>query len=800
MRSTAGVALALALAAPAFYSPPAGGPSFLSFARAADPATWDQGYLAEYFHQCEPGSFVDTADDDPNVLPEKTVVATELNFVFTDSAGGCADWRGTQGCGLEGGFPGVGIPDQFAAKYTGFVTIPTSGDYDFCLDSDDGSKLWIAGAEIVDDNGVHGLGWPQCGTVEGLKKGQKVTVKVKYFENDGLAGLRFYWKVPGAGGDPVIVPASALSHRAHAGGGGASGETDEPGLLGEYYRDCHAHENLESLGLQLKQPVFRTVVKKREINYQYCHDYWCPDYVAPDNDKSNDRWWERDVCQEDPTTHDSCVPYRDYFAMRLTGYLNLNGFKDGEDSMNCTFRLTSSDGAAFYLGGGEGPTGLRPLVDHDGLHSWFDDRSQEASIVITSDDIAVGRNGKPAGKWPGGYIPFRLEYFNNDGYHALILEMQGCHDEVTYAEFAPLRLTEFVLPSDTDANATNPPDRQCKRCATPEAMADPTSVDGGCYPERKNTSFPEVERAVVEAGRKACLDAGKLLWCDQVRFPTQVGDGRCDVDNNVPGCWDGGDCCPDTCRDGPKYMCPLAEQKDPPPYPHCVHMLKPGLDAELFQDVSIGDVGELIERTEVPSVWWPDDVGPMQYLNGSGVVKEWEHFYLRLSGFLYIPDSGQYTFYLAADDGGTLYIDGERQLDDTGVHGMVTEQRPTWLSAGYHQIQVNMQQKLGNRGLELSIRGPSYLDPELYKKQPVRTEWLWNGNPCGDESGFGVDVPLDVRDLKVPRSPLCASHGVCEADCPKSHEHGSCYRHTCVCDNGYKVSILYCILCIVISV
>lgn len=178
----------------------------------------------------------------------------------------------------------------------------------------------------------------------------------------------------------------------------------------------------------------------------------------------------------------------------------------------------------------------------------------------------------------------------------------------------------------------------------------------------------------------------------------------------------------------------------------------------------------------------------MQYLNGSGVVKEWEHFYLRLSGFLYIPDSGQYTFYLAADDGGALYIDGERQLDDTGVHGMVTEQRPTWLSSGYHQIQINMQQKTGDRGLELSIRGPSYLDPELYKKQPVRTEWLWNGNPCGDESGFGIDVPLDIRDVKVPRSPLCASHGVCEADCPKSHEHGSCYRHTCLCDNGYKLN------------
>ena len=58
------------------------------------------------------------------------------------------------------------------------------------------------------------------------------------------------------------------------------------------------------------------------------------------------------------------------------------------------------------------------------------------------------------------YIPFRVEYFNNNDEHALVLEMKGCHDMTTYSDFAPLRLTEFHLPADTDVNATNPPDRQ----------------------------------------------------------------------------------------------------------------------------------------------------------------------------------------------------------------------------------------------------------------------------------------------------------------------------------------------------
>ena len=98
-------------------------------------------------------------------------------------------------------------------------------------------------------------------------------------------------------------------------------------------------------------------------------------------------------------------------------------------------------------------------------------------------------------------------------------------------------------------------------------------------------------------------------------------------------------------------------------------------------------------------------MGPMTYFNSTGLVQVWEHFYIKLSGFIHIPDAGQYTFYLAADDGATLYIDGERILDDTGIHGMAVEQSPMWLSGGFHQIQVNMQQNTGDRGLTVSVRG-----------------------------------------------------------------------------------------------
>ena len=301
----------------------------------------------------------------------------------------------------------------------------------------------------------------------------------------------------------------------------------------------------------------------------------------------------------------------------------------------------------------------------------------------------------------------------------------------TYSTFAPLRLTEYQIPADTDVNATNPPDRQCTSCAKGKdgQTVLPSKIKGGCYPNSK-----DVDKSIVDEGREICLAANKYLWCDQVPYPTSVGDGYCDPENNVLGCWDGGDCCQATCTDGIKYTCPLEKEK----YPYCAATFMPGLDAEFYKDVSIGDVGTLIERTTVPDIWWPSGEGPMKYFNTTGIIKEWNHFYIRLSGFIHIPDAGQYTFYLAADDGATLYIDGVRILDDTGIHGMAVEQSPMWLSAGYHQIQVNMQQNVGLRGLQLEVRGPSFLDPVVYRKQPVPASWLWNGNPCGDETGLMV--------------------------------------------------------------
>jgi PA14 domain len=54
------------------------------------------------------------------------------------------------------GFPGVTDRfEWFAIEYTGKFWVSNEGEYGFNLLSDDGSKLWIDGKEVIDNDGIH---------------------------------------------------------------------------------------------------------------------------------------------------------------------------------------------------------------------------------------------------------------------------------------------------------------------------------------------------------------------------------------------------------------------------------------------------------------------------------------------------------------------------------------------------------------------------------------------------------------------------------------------------------------------
>lgn len=82
--------------------------------------------------------------------------------------------------GFQTGFPGLtGRFEWFAIDYTGRFWVEQEGDYTFRLISDDGSKLYIDGKRLADNDGIH----PPAkvdGSAE-LTRGVH-TIRISYFQ------------------------------------------------------------------------------------------------------------------------------------------------------------------------------------------------------------------------------------------------------------------------------------------------------------------------------------------------------------------------------------------------------------------------------------------------------------------------------------------------------------------------------------------------------------------------------------------------------------------------------------------
>jgi hypothetical protein len=84
--------------------------------------------------------------------------------------------------------------DNFALRFTGYINIQTAGTYTFYTNSDDGSKLYIDGALVVNNDGLHGT-QDRSGSLS-LTAGKHLIV-VTYFEKDGSQDLTVSFAGPG---------------------------------------------------------------------------------------------------------------------------------------------------------------------------------------------------------------------------------------------------------------------------------------------------------------------------------------------------------------------------------------------------------------------------------------------------------------------------------------------------------------------------------------------------------------------------------------------------------------------------
>ncbi len=100
----------------------------------------------------------------------------------------------------------AGLRANYAMRFTGYLDIPTAGEYTFFLSSDDGSKLTIAGKDVLVNDGIHPATEKRSEKVA-LPAG-KHPIVVSFFQRGGSVQLTLAWEGPGL--PKQQVPSAAL--------------------------------------------------------------------------------------------------------------------------------------------------------------------------------------------------------------------------------------------------------------------------------------------------------------------------------------------------------------------------------------------------------------------------------------------------------------------------------------------------------------------------------------------------------------------------------------------------------------
>jgi alpha-D-xyloside xylohydrolase len=107
------------------------------------------------------------------------------------------DWP----AGLTGG-------DKFSGRWEGTITAPEDGEYEIGVEGDDGFRLWLDGKLVAEDWRSRARLYK--GAKVTLKKGQKVAVKIEYFQDTLDRALRLAWRTPSESAPQGGKPAQAV--------------------------------------------------------------------------------------------------------------------------------------------------------------------------------------------------------------------------------------------------------------------------------------------------------------------------------------------------------------------------------------------------------------------------------------------------------------------------------------------------------------------------------------------------------------------------------------------------------------
>jgi len=623
----------------------------------------DGGLRAEFFYMSNGLSSVDAIDG----LSVADVVRVDEGIQYAETAG---LWSG------------LSHEDRFAARWSGNIKITHAGTYTFWLTSDDGSKLYLDGQEVLDNDGMHTTTTVET-TIELTAAMHRVMVL--YFENTGNASITLEYSGEDTLGYRQLVPRGVLTPTQLKVQNTITNNM-LGGLKAEYFFFSTAPQTVDAID-GLKPDVVRV---DAEVNHLCSADMW------------------------------DGIERSENFIVRWTGSLTIT------TGGSYTFYISSDDGATLAID-------KQVVINSDGSHgmevkTYTADLPSGVHVLelrylqTTADSCMIFEYSGPDVDAANPTVKVVVPPTATDP-----MTLGGLKAQFFYLGTAP-ESTDVIRPSLT-------PDitRMDERVQYPA-----TSIPWDGLTKQDNFAarwFGGLK--VVEAGKytfNTRSDDGSVLLIDGIHVVDNDGhhgmetkSGSLDLESGVHAIdlryieasddagmmleYSG----PDTSGEVvviPPSALVLPQEKDgicvstTRTTTPCVLGNPGGLRADFFYLPS-PPMSTFIINAVSPDVTRVDELVnyPATRQPWNGLSKA-ENFAARWTGGLRISTGGTYTFAVSSNDGSVLMVNGEEVVNNDGHHGMETRLASVELPAGDHCIVLLYIQALGTSGLTFEYTGP----------------------------------------------------------------------------------------------
>jgi len=617
---------------------------------------------------------------------------------------------------------------NFAANFSGFLRVSRGGLYKFWLTSTGGSELWLANREVIvndQKNQVHGM-LTKKGVVT-LEPGP-IPFNVMYFTRDPHAGLQLEWEGPDF--KRTIVTSEAVGSKESRSVSNRFRGLQKPGWQGSFWANIGMTNNLA-------QAFQKAITPEDTTDFNPNYRSFLVDEINYSDEKGS--FW--------PGLSNR-FEYR--YAAKFASKLMIT------ETGAYTFFLTSIDGSQLKLND-------KLLVDNDGLHA---KKTVEAKIQLEpgSPDIEVSYFDNHHGSL------LKVEYSGpQTGYKRVLISGGGKVPAVGQFKQVPLgrkllsenagrtllttEVVELGASSEVDPVKKNLAPKNRRRAKWLKDFTWGQEVSKGnceCEKEKDATILTSMQfhrrRRNSSRRRFQGKDDPKdeMDEVDENDVFLQMGLGQ------------------EKEKEAAK---PAAKPKkkfqgeQPPAGLNCKcpkSARQAGWKADFWKNMpNLSGLTKAVQNVftkkadKTATLWslaFQPIGGPWKLKKGDKADKDYAKDYVAaFEGYVKVPKTGSYAFFLSSDDGAEMYVDNTRVIDNDGLHDMQENAGTIKLvKDALARIRIYYFSSQGSPGLIVQWQPPDA------KKQVINGRVLWSrkaptmGNPA-------EDAPVKVRRRYVAR-------------------------------------------------